>query len=167
VPDSASDQLRRNAQAIAALAHAAVQHITHPQLPPDLSDIDCLVLVVGARIADDHRQPFVLERQRRDRRFVGQGEMRRELVLRLGLGRRGVQFRLGGRSDLQGVDSNRLGDVLELGAEIAHRDELDLSVSVLGKADRAQLGDAFEPRRYVHPPSPIRSPSVSSTASPR
>src|ERR1700727_2736429 len=58
-------------------------------------------------------------------------------------------------ADFHGVDSNRLGDVLELGwAEIGHGEiepPLPLTVSVLGKADRAGLGDAFEPGSDIDP----------------
>ena len=52
------DQLGRDAQPAARLAHAALQHIAHAKLAPDLPDIDRLALVGEARIARDHEQPL-------------------------------------------------------------------------------------------------------------
>jgi hypothetical protein len=52
------DQLPRDAQAIAGLAHAALQDITHAKVPPDLPDVDRPALVGEARIARDHEQPL-------------------------------------------------------------------------------------------------------------
>ena len=55
-----------------------------------------------------------------------------------------------GRADIERIDPDRLGDVLELGlAEIADREiepPLDLTIGVLGKADRPRFGDALQPR---------------------
>jgi hypothetical protein len=52
---------------------------------------------------------------------------------------------LGRNADLKGVDPDRLSDILELGeAEIAGREiepPFDLPIGVLGKTDRAGLGD--------------------------
>ena len=62
-------------------------------------------------------------------------------------------LRLGGRADLQRIDPDRLGDVLELGrAEIGDGEiepPLHLPVGLLGETDRARLGDALEPRRDI------------------
>ena len=59
-------------------------------------------------------------------------------------------FAAGGRADLQRIDPDRLGDVLELRrAEIGDREiepSLDLPVGVLGQTDRAGLRDALQPR---------------------
>ena len=82
------------------------------------------------------------EGQYGDRRLVWQGGMG---GLPLGLRRR---LRLSRQSDLQRINPCRLGDVLEPGlAEVADR-EIEpcphLSIGVLGKADRARLGDPFE-----------------------
>src|SRR5580704_10642048 len=56
-------------------------------------------------------------------------------------------------ADLQRIDTDRFGDVLELGqAKVAHlqiESAFDLAVGVLGKTDRAGLGDAFKPRSDV------------------
>ena len=66
-------------------------------------------------------------------------------------GRRGL--RLGGLADLQRIDPDRLGDVLEfVRAEVADREiepPLDLPVGVLGETDRARLANAFEARGDV------------------
>ena len=63
-------------------------------------------------------------------------------------GRRGL--RLGGLADLERIDPDRLGDVLELGrAEIGDREiepPLHLTIGVLGETDRAGLGDALQSR---------------------
>jgi hypothetical protein len=72
-------------------------------------------------------------------------------------------------ADFEQLDPDRLGDVLELGrAEIADREiepPLDLTIGVLGEADRARLGDPLEPRGDID--AVARSPSLSSTTSPR
>ena len=64
------------------------------------------------------------------------------------LGWRGLRLRR--LADFERIDPDRLGDVLELGrAEIADRQiepPLDLAIGILGQADRAGLGDAFQPR---------------------
>ncbi len=64
-------------------------------------------------------------------------------------------LRLGGLGDINRIDPNRLGDVLELGrAEVRHRQvepPFDLTISVVGEADRARLANAFEPCRDVDP----------------
>ena len=63
-------------------------------------------------------------------------------------GRRGL--RVGGRADLERIDPDRLGDVLELcRAEIGDGEiepPLHLAIGVLGQTDRARLGDALQPR---------------------
>ena len=76
------------------------------------------------------------------RRFRGAGPRRRQR-----------RFRLGRLADLQRIDADRLGDVLELSvAEIADLQieaRLDLTIGILGETDGAGLGDAFEPRGDV------------------
>src|SRR5208282_59783 len=89
------DQLASDADAGCRLAHAAFEHIAHPELASDLANVWRLALVSEARISRDHEQPFdarqagddvlnhavdkiillgisahVLERQHRDRRSV-------------------------------------------------------------------------------------------------
>ena len=53
----------------------------------------------------------------------------------------------------QRIDTDRLGDVLELGqAKVAHlqiESAFDLTISVLGQTDRAGLGDAFKTRSDI------------------
>jgi hypothetical protein len=60
-------------------------------------------------------------------------------------------------------------DVFELGGtEIAYLEvepRLDLTIGVFRKADRARLGDTLS-RAAIFTPSPMRSPSLSSTTSP-
>jgi hypothetical protein len=90
------DQLGGDAEPRARLAHAALHHIAHAELLPDLADIDRFALVGEARIARDDEQPpdpreagdevldhavdkivlgrivaHILERQHSDRRLVG------------------------------------------------------------------------------------------------
>src|SRR5450432_3821227 len=68
-------------------------------------------------------------------------------------GQRGL--RLGGDADLQRIDPDRPFDVLELArAEIDDlhvKPSAHLAIGVLGKTDRARLGDALKPRRNVDP----------------
>ena len=63
--------------------------------------------------------------------------------------RRGLRLRRD--ADLQRIDPDRLGDVLELGrAEIGDRQiepAFDLAIGVLGETDRAGLGDALRAAR--------------------
>ena len=72
---------------------------------------------------------------------------------RSGWSRGRAGFGLRGDADLQRIGADRLGDVLELRlAEIGDREiepRLHLPIGVLGKADRARLGDAFQPRGDV------------------
>jgi hypothetical protein len=92
------------------------------------------------RAAGDHDQ------QRRERG----GEPETPLLRGGRRGRHGFRrLRLRGDADLQRVDPDRFGDVLELGrAEIRHREiepPFHLTIGVLGKTDRARLGDPFQP----------------------
>ena len=91
------DELCGDAHPAAALAHRTFEHITDPELAPDLLHVDGLVLVRKARIASDDEEPadagergndllnhpvseillfwiaaHVLERQYRDRGLVWQ-----------------------------------------------------------------------------------------------
>ena len=98
------------------------------------------------RAARDHNQ------QRRERG----GERREPETPLLRRGRCGDRrhgfrrLRLRWSADLQRIDVHRLGDVLERHrAEIADLEiepRLHLPIGVVGDADRAGLGDAFEPR---------------------
>ena len=60
---------------------------------------------------------------------------------------------MGGLSDFERINPDRLGDILELGrAEIDRREikpTLDLTIGVLGKTDRSRLRDALKPRSDV------------------
>jgi hypothetical protein len=76
-------------------------------------------------------------------RFFGSGGLLGRLRLSYGL-------RLGGNADLQRINPDRLGDVLELGlAEIGDGEVepcLDLPVRLRGQADTARLANALKPR---------------------
>ena len=50
------DKLSADADTVARAANAALQHVAHPELAPDLPDVDGLALVLEARIAGDHKQ---------------------------------------------------------------------------------------------------------------
>ena len=82
---------------------------------------------------------------------VGEGHNDKGKAGRAGPFRRGRRrFRLARRVDFEGIDADRLGDVLQLrrpkigSLEIEPR--LHLAVGVLRKADRAGPGDFFQPR---------------------
>ena len=53
-------------------------------------------------------------------------------------------------ADVERIDPDRIGDILELGrAKIADREiepTLDLTIGVLGQTDRSRLRDALQPR---------------------
>ena len=85
-----------------------------------------------------------------------QGEPDRQRRQRRTLSRRGRprwQFRLRGDAHAKRIDPDRLFDVLELSlAEIGDRHvepAADLTIGVLGKADRAGRGDSLQPRGDV------------------
>ena len=59
------DQLGGDAHPVAALAHAAFQHILHAELLGHLAHVGRRALVGKARIAGDHKEP-VEPRQRGD-----------------------------------------------------------------------------------------------------
>src|SRR5271165_1288762 len=84
------------------------------------------------------------KRQNDDREARRRGFFRR-------WGRRGL--RLGGPADLQRIDPDWLGDVLEFGrAEVGDRQiepALYLPVGLLGETDRARRGDPLQPRRDI------------------
>ena len=82
---------------------------------------------------------------------VGEGHNDKGKAGRAGPFRRGRRrFRLARRVDFEGIDADRLGDVLQLrrpkigSLEIEPR--LHLAVGILRKADRAGPGDSFQPR---------------------
>ena len=96
-------------------------------------------------------------------RFFGAGGLSGQFCLRRGLRHRG-------HADLQRIGPHRLGDVLELRrAEVGDREiepPLDLPIGVLGR--QIAPGAATPSNRAAMlTPSPIRSPSLSSTTSPR
>ena len=51
------DELRGDAHAIAALAHAALQHVAHAEFAGDALHVDGLALVDERRIARDDEEP--------------------------------------------------------------------------------------------------------------
>ena len=53
-------ELRRNAHAVAALAHAALDHVADAELLGDLLQVDGLALVDERRVARDHEEPAQL-----------------------------------------------------------------------------------------------------------
>src|SRR6516164_3101164 len=55
--DCGVDELPGYAHAIASLAHAAFEHITHAQLAADLLHVDCLALVGECCVARDDEEP--------------------------------------------------------------------------------------------------------------
>jgi hypothetical protein len=55
-PRGGIDQLRGNANAVPDQPHAALQHVAHAELAPDLTDIDSLALVLEAGVASDDEQ---------------------------------------------------------------------------------------------------------------
>ena len=61
----AVDQLASDSHAATRLAHAALQHIAHAELPADLPDVHGATFVREARIACDDKQRFEA-RQRGD-----------------------------------------------------------------------------------------------------
>ncbi len=91
-----------------------------------------------AREHDEQRGDPSGERRQRGALFWRDGSCRRRRLC------------LGGDADLQRINPDRLGDVLELSlAEVGDRQikaSLDLTIGVLGQADRPRLANAFEPR---------------------
>ena len=57
MPINSVDQLSGDPEAITAPLNAAFQDITDPLLPPNLANIDCLILIGEGGIAGDHEEP--------------------------------------------------------------------------------------------------------------
>src|SRR5215470_19743594 len=55
-PVAGLDELRRNAEAVAAAPDAPFQHVARAQFPTDLPNIDRLALVLEGGISRDHHQ---------------------------------------------------------------------------------------------------------------
>jgi hypothetical protein len=72
----------------------------------------------------------------------------------IGWHRRRHRFRLHRLADFERVDADGFSDVLQLGCaevdDLEIEPTLDLSIGVLGQADRSGFGDAFQPRRDIH-----------------
>jgi hypothetical protein len=72
----------------------------------------------------------------------------------IGWHRRRQRFRLHRLADFERVEADGLSDVLQLScAEVGDLEiepTLDLSLGILGQADRSGFGDAFQPRRDIH-----------------
>src|ERR1700720_3831458 len=56
-PGFSLDQLRADADAVAASPHRALEDIAHAEFAPDLLHVDRLALVGEGRIAREHEQP--------------------------------------------------------------------------------------------------------------
>ena len=169
------DQLRGHPDPVAGLAHAAFEHVADAERLGDLGHRDRRLLVNEGRIARDHMQigqprqigddvladpvgeiflldvaAHIVEREHRDRGLLDR--RRRRLRRRGGFGRRGG-IRLGGGADLKRIDPHRLDDVFELGVtEIVDgqiKSRAHLPIGIFGKADRAGLGHALQPRGDV------------------
>ena len=167
------DQLGGDAHAIAALAHAALQHVTHAEFARDALYVDRLALVGERRIARDDEEPaqlrqtgddvlgnavgeiFLLrvaahvgERQYGDRWSIGSSRLRSW--------RRPRHFdrdRCGVLDEGDAVDADRPRDVLD--RLLAHVLETEvelvahLVVDIARNHDAARLGERFQPRRHV------------------
>ena len=161
------DQLDGDAQAVAALLHAAFDHVGDAQLLADVAHIRRAPLVGEGGVARDDEERADARQRRGDRLDDAVGEV---ILSRLGrhvverqhddgrlvgqLGMRALRRRASRRAvEPDRVDPDRARDVLEL--LIAHvlerRVELaaHLPVGVVGDADAAGLGDAFEARGDV------------------
>src|ERR1700722_1415914 len=159
-------ELHVNAHAVSAALNTAFEDIADVQLAPDRLHVDPPTLVGERRITGDNisasypgevgREALgdsvderlllgaaadIGERHDDDREARRGGFLsRRE--------RRGLRPR--GLADVERIDPDRLGDVLELDrTEIADREikpPLHLTIGVLGKTDRAGLCDPFQAR---------------------
>ena len=92
--------------------------------------------------------PPAISDEQRDERCSERRQRRTPLRRGRPRGHRGLRLRRD--ADSERIDPDRLGDVLKLRrAQIGHGEiepPLDLAIGVLGKADRARLGDALHPR---------------------
>jgi len=165
------NQLDIDAHAVSRPLDAALQHIANVQFAADLLQINVLALKGEGCIASDHesatdarqirRQAFrdpvdeillfrvaadIGEWQNDDREARRVGSFRSQDRRRLRSGGRGL-------ADLERIDPDRIGDVLELSlAQVGDRQikpSLDLAIGVLGKADRPRVGDALQARGDV------------------
>src|SRR5262249_5940952 len=166
IADLGLDQLRGDADTVAGSPHAALKHITNPELAPDLLHIDCPAFVGEGRIPGDDEEPadagecsddlldyavgeiFLLwiaahvdKGQYRDRRLVGEGRA----------GRRYCRRSAGDHA----VGSDRPRDVLELLLADVLKGKVELARGILlhprRDANPARRGQAFEPGRDINP----------------
>jgi hypothetical protein len=162
------DQLRRDPNAIAAPANAALENISDAELLRRLADIDRTPFVDEAGIAGDHPQPCDFRQGGDDILDQAVAEI---LLLRIAAHVLEWQYNDGGfdrkrrgvrparsltckRSDsllpgqLVSPHPHRLDNILEdLRPHVVEGDldlSPDLSIGVIGQADAAGLGDAFE-----------------------
>ena len=180
------DELHVDAHAVSAALDAAFEHIAHIELAPDLLHSTGLPLYVKAvlrpitkrardarevgREALRHAVDEIAPAPGRRRYWRTAGRRSRDAAGRIFRHRGGAMLRLRRGADVERIDPDRFGDVLELGrAEIGDGEiepPLDLPIGVLRQADRARLTIPSS-RAAILTPSPIRSPSASSTTSPR
>ena len=160
------DELDIDAQPIAGALNAALQHITHVQLAPDLLQIDMFSLVGESSVAPDHERAG-------DAREIGGQALRHAIdeilllwiaadvgegqnhdgeawwtrLVRCGGVRRG---RWACRAGLDRIDSHWPSDVLEFFLSEIDEAFLEavthLAVGVLGKTDTARISNTFEAR---------------------
>ena len=167
MPVSRVDELRRDADAVSGLAHAALEHIARAELPPGLAHVDVLALVGEARIARDDVEAGELRERGQDVVDESVGE---ELLLRIvaHVGERKHGDRRSSRSAAPSVcglrrlprrpspqRQTRTGccDVLERDLAGVREGEIDLAphlrVHRIGEEHAAGRRLAFEPRRDV------------------
>ena len=161
------DELNVHPHVSAAALDASFQHVAHVQFTAERPHVDRNALEGESGAArDDESVANPRQVCRQALRYaideillfriapdVGEGhndhgEARRRGGFFVRQGRRGL--RSGGVADINRIDADRFGDVLELGqAEIGHGElepPLDLPIGLFGKTDRSGLGDAFETR---------------------
>jgi len=170
IPGGRVDELGRDAYAVAATAHAALEHIAHAQLAADAANIVCAPLVGKRRIACDHHQPLKFRQCREQVLGDPVGEILlvgviAEVVERqhgnsvirhraLGRGGRGAPEVLRGRADPL-VGMHRVGNVLDrlraLVGEARANPSADGALDRRRDRDAARRCEALQARGNVDP----------------
>src|SRR5499426_815009 len=157
------DELRRDSHPVCCLAHAAFEHVAHPELATNLFHVHRPALVGKARIARDHEQPMYARQGRGDLFHHAVSEV---VLFRVAAhvieGHDGDRWFVGQRqcslccSHIQShaIHPHRPRDVLELPVAYILEGDIDLPLHVFlhatRYADSTRLRQPLQTCRHVH-----------------
>ncbi len=148
-------ELRRDAHAVAALAHAALDHVADAEFLGDLLHMDGFAFVDERRVARDHEEPAQLRQRGDDVLADAVGEIFLfRIAAHIGEGKHGDGGTVGQRKNRRGGGRRTF---IDQGADEAHalaRNGADQFLLLAAVADRLARGiDAAGQRRIRHDPA--------------